>query len=111
MLHPGYRPIPIRATMALNCVVDAGVLLHTHCKTKEAMMRERFSGSIIVVAVAVSAAFVSVSIDRTPAQSQSSLNTPWGEPDLQDIWTDEFDTPFQRPPKYANQEYFTEAQR
>jgi hypothetical protein len=37
--------------------------------------------------------------------------TPWGEPDLQGIWTEEFDTPFQRPAKYANQEYFTQAQR
>jgi len=27
------------------------------------------------------------------------------------IWTDETDTPLQRPPKYANQEFFTEAQR
>src|SRR5262245_3237155 len=84
------------------------------------MMRERFSGSIIVMAVAASAAVVSVSIDRTPAQSQggsttatpyaSSLNTPRGEPDLQGIWTDEFDTPFQRPAKYANQEFFSDAQ-
>jgi hypothetical protein len=30
---------------------------------------------------------------------------------LQGIWTDEFDTPLQRPAKYANQEFFTEAQR
>ena len=37
--------------------------------------------------------------------------TPWGEPDLQGIWTDEFDTPLQRPAKYANQEFFTEEQR
>ena len=37
--------------------------------------------------------------------------TPWGEPDLQGIWTDESDTPLQRPAKYANQEFFTEAQR
>jgi hypothetical protein len=35
--------------------------------------------------------------------------TSWGEPDLQGIWTDEFDTPFQRPAKYANQEFFTDA--
>jgi hypothetical protein len=40
-----------------------------------------------------------------------SLKTPWGEPDLQGIWTDESDTPLQRSPKFANQEYFTEAQR
>src|SRR5436309_1879247 len=37
--------------------------------------------------------------------------TPWGEPDLQGIWTDEFDTPLQRSAKYANQEFFTEVQR
>lgn len=40
-----------------------------------------------------------------------TLKTPWGEPDLQGIWTDESDTPLQRPAKYANQEFFTEAQR
>jgi hypothetical protein len=39
------------------------------------------------------------------------LKTPWGEPDLQGIWTVETDTPFQRSPKYANQEFFTEEQR
>jgi hypothetical protein len=37
--------------------------------------------------------------------------TAWGEPDLQGIWTDETDTPLQRSAKYANQEFFTEAQR
>jgi hypothetical protein len=40
-----------------------------------------------------------------------TLRTPWGEPDLQGIWTVETDTPLQRSPKYANQEFFTEAQR
>jgi hypothetical protein len=39
------------------------------------------------------------------------LKTAWGEPDLQGIWTDEFDTPLQRPAKFANQEFFTDAQR
>src|SRR5579864_7519169 len=43
--------------------------------------------------------------------STSTLKTAWGEPDLQGIWTDESDTPLQRPAKYANQEFFTEAQR
>src|ERR1700751_3524215 len=43
--------------------------------------------------------------------SNTALKTPWGEPDLQGIWTDEFDTPLQRSAKYANQEFFTQAQR
>src|SRR5258707_792515 len=82
-------------------------------------MRERFSGAVIMVAIAVAAAGISVSVDPTSAQAPAgsvtapppALKTPWGEPDLQGIWTDEFDTPFQRPPRYANQDFFTEEQR
>ena len=44
-------------------------------------------------------------------RAATALKTPWGEPDLQGIWTDETDTPLQRPPRYANQEFFTEEQR
>ena len=78
-------------------------------------MCERLSRSTIMVVVAAATAVVSMSIDRISAQGQAAsavaLKTSWGEPDLQGIWTDEFDTPFQRPAKYANQEYFTDAQR
>ena len=77
-------------------------------------MRERFSGSLITVAIAVAAvsAGFSVSIAQPSAQAPApALTTPWGEPDLQGIWMDETDTPLQRPAKYATQEFFTEAQR
>src|SRR5262245_4128465 len=37
--------------------------------------------------------------------------TPWGEPDLQGIWTNNYETPLQRPAKYANREFFTEEER
>jgi hypothetical protein len=86
-------------------------------RQKEIVMGDRFFGLIATAAVAVAAANAgnSVSVTRTSAQaptvSGATLKTPWGEPDLQGIWTDEFDTPFQRPAKYANQEFFTEAQR
>jgi hypothetical protein len=75
-------------------------------------MLNRFSGSTIAVAMAATAigAVMSASITGTSAQAPT-LKTAWGEPDLQGIWTDEYDTPLQRPPKYANQEFFTEAQR
>jgi hypothetical protein len=84
-------------------------------------MRDRFSRSALTVVIATVAvgAGVSLSIKRTSAQAPaapvtapaSALKTPWGEPDLQGIWTDETDTPLQRSPNYANQEFFTEAQR
>jgi hypothetical protein len=79
-------------------------------------MRDRFSGLMVtaLAAAAVSAA-IAVPVTRTsaqaPAPSGTALKTPWGEPDLQGIWTDEFDTPLQRPARFADQEFFTEAQR
>src|SRR5262245_10429944 len=92
---------------------------NTTSRQKETIMGERFSGSRITVAIAAAAAVISVSSDRTSAQAPSAAapasaavpKTPWGEPDLQGIWTDETDTPLQRPAKYAAQEFFTAAQR
>ncbi len=84
-------------------------------------MANRFSGLIVTAAIAAAAsAAISVSVTRTSAQAPAvsgaalkapPLKTTWGEADLQGIWTDEFETPLQRPAKYANQEFFTEAQR
>src|SRR5499427_9727359 len=84
----------------------------------EAIMREKFSGSMLAV-IATSGAVISGSIDPTAAQapappatsSAPAMTTPWGEPDFQGIWTDETDTPLQRSPKYASQEFFSEEQR
>src|SRR6266404_2366681 len=71
---------------------------------------------IMTVLVFLKATEVAVA-DQAPTASVTAPaaapvpKTPWGEPDLQGIWTDESDTPLQRPAKYANQEFFTEAQR
>ena len=64
--------------------------------------------------VIASAFVVAIHAPAASAQAPAAapmLKTPWGEPDLQGVWTDETDTPLQRAPKYANQEFFTEAQR
>jgi hypothetical protein len=71
---------------------------------------------MVAIAAAAVGAVVSAPLTRTQAQSPAAaapagLKTPWGEPDLQGIWTVETDTPFQRSPKYATQEFFTDAQR
>jgi hypothetical protein len=75
-------------------------------------MRDRLLRSMIMVtAFAAIGAVMASSLTRTSAQAPAALKTPWGEPDLQGIWTDETDTPLQRPAKYADQESFTPAQR
>jgi len=71
-------------------------------------MRDRFLNSVATGAIAaVAAGAVVVSLGaQTVAEGPSvtTLKTPWGEPDLQGIWTTEFDVPLQRPAKYAGQE-------
>ncbi len=66
--------------------------------------------SMVIASVLVATNQAHTASAEAPAAA-SVLKTPWGEPDLQGIWTDEFDTPLQRSPKYANQAFFTEAQR
>jgi len=79
-------------------------------------MRDRLWSTMITAALATAAVggVIAVSVTGTSAQAPAAaavMKTPWGEPDLQGIWTDETATPLQRSPKYANQEFFTEAQR
>src|SRR5262249_35471878 len=91
---------------------------------KETIMSERFADSMrnTAVVAAVAGAVALASVTRTPAQAPAPasgaspaaapvLKTTWGEPDLQGIWTDETTTPLQRPARYANQEFFTDAER
>ena len=76
-------------------------------------MRDRFLSTVATVAITAAAigAVVAVLGTQTSAQGPAALKTAWGEPDLQGIWTVEYDTPFQRSPRFANQEFFTEEQR
>src|SRR5205085_10759446 len=77
----------------------------------------RFLNSVIAVAASTVAVGTLVAVLGTqtsaqgPKESTAVAKTAWGEPDLQGIWTVEYDTPLQRSPRFANQEFFTEAQR
>jgi hypothetical protein len=73
-------------------------------------MIDRFSVSVITLGIAAAALGGALVSTHSSAQSPS-LKTPWGEPDLQGIWTVEYDAPFQRNPKYGSREFFTEQER
>ncbi len=70
-------------------------------------MTTRLSGLVAFVVVAV----VIVVAVVTRGQEAGALTTAWGEPDLQGIWTTQFDTPLQRNVKYGTREFFTEEER
>ena len=56
--------------------------------------------SIVVVTIAIQA------VSRVDAQDQAR-RTPWGDPDLEGIWTNATLTPLQRPPELGAKEFFT----
>ena len=82
-------------------------------------MRQR-----VLVFMSVGAAIVAVIVFLTavPGQAQtgaatarsanagSAAKTSWGEPDLQGLWSDEYQIPLQRPEQYAGKEFFTDAE-
>ncbi len=81
------------------------------------MSRRSLGIRVIGVAAVTVVVIVLLSLARVPqregaaAQGGSAPKTLWGEPDLQGIWTNEYEIPLQRPARYANQEFFTDAER
>src|SRR5438105_5185868 len=77
-------------------------------------MRDR-----ILALMGVTALIAVVSLTLTTAAGQAPTSpkggaapkTAWGDPDLQGIWADDYQTPLQRPAKYANKEFFTEQEQ
>ena len=64
--------------------------------------------SALVVAVGLlGATRIGLSGQTAGSQADASIRTPWGEPDLQGIWTTEVDTPFERPERFGDREFLT----
>jgi hypothetical protein len=47
----------------------------------------------------------------TDASAGAAPKTPWGDPNLEGIWTDPYQTPLQRPSQFGNKETFTDKER
>lgn len=71
----------------------------------------------IRLGIIVTAALVAVAVGVWRAWGTAgggadrALRTAWGDPDLQGIWTDPYQTPLQRPPQFAGKETFTDEER
>jgi hypothetical protein len=75
-------------------------------------MRQRL---LQVAGVAATVAIVSLAMTIVAGQAPagpkgSTAKTPWGEPDLQGIWGLELQVPMERPAKYKDKEFFTDAE-
>lgn len=71
----------------------------------------------VLIAVVLLLKFARAPVDAesragsAPAKPGPAPSTPWGEPDLQGIWTRDSDEPLQRPARYANKEFLTDEER
>ncbi|MGH7342101.1 MAG: hypothetical protein ACREKH_16545, partial [Candidatus Rokuibacteriota bacterium] len=63
---------------------------------------------LVLGAAAVLAAAVAL---LRPAATDEALQTPWGEPDLQGLWTYEVEIPLQRPASLGDKETLTDDER
>ena len=72
---------------------------------------------VIGVAVVVAAVALFVTLGRPSGtgaangQTGPAAQTSWGEPDLQGIWSYDFEVPLQRPARFGNREFFTEEEQ
>src|SRR6188474_306268 len=65
----------------------------------------------IIAGVVIVFVMIAALLRLSSGGASNALATPWGEPDLQGIWTSDSEIPLQRPAKYANREFFTDAER
>src|SRR5262249_5803012 len=73
-----------------------------------------FVGAAAVILVVVGfpkLTSVPVQGQATSTAAAAALKTAWGDPDLQGIWNVVYNTPLQRPTRYADREFFTDAER
>jgi len=68
------------------------------------------SVAVLVAIVALTLATTKAQSPTTSTQTGAALKTSWGEPNLQGIWAIETQIPLQRPEKYKNKEFFTDAE-
>jgi len=73
--------------------------------------------TVVAVAAAVIAAVILVRLvwpgavaGQTEGRGGTGPTTTWGDPDLQGIWTNDYQTPLERPVRFADKEFFTDAE-
>jgi hypothetical protein len=73
-------------------------------------MRKRLLPVLGVVGV-ILAVIILLRVAPAGSATTQGSKTAWGDPDLQGIWTDDYQTPLQRPARYATKELFTDEER
>jgi hypothetical protein len=65
-------------------------------------------GLAALIAVSLAPVLLSGQTAGSGAATTAGIRTPWGEPDLQGIWSHNFEIPLERPREYAGREFLTD---
>lgn len=71
----------------------------------------KWMGAAIVTMAGASLLIGCGSRGSSSGSAREAIKTPWGDPDLQGIWTLETDTPLQRPARFKDRTTLTEQER
>ena len=63
------------------------------------------------VVTAFTMIMAALQLTTVPVGGQSQSETPWGHPNLEGIWLDVYDTPFERAPELGDREFATAEER
>ena len=67
--------------------------------------------AVVVVLLGVGVLVAVTATQQADSESGATVETAWGDPDLQGVWSVPFGHPLQRDPKYGDREILTEAER
>ena len=79
--------------------------------TRKRVLSVMSAAAVLVVVVGLLKVTAVPVAAQSASTASSNLRTSWGDPDLQGIWNQVFNTPLERPAKYANREFFTDEER
>ena len=68
----------------------------------------RFSASLVILGVAACLALAQPAAGQGAPEGYAAPRTPWGDPDLQGIWTNTTTTPFERPEEFGERQFLTD---
>ena len=79
-------------------------------------MFRKYLAGIVVMAGLIGLTQLPKAVESVVAQGQEAApgpapTTAWGDPDLEGIWTRDSEEPLQRPPSFADKEFFTDEER
>ena len=68
--------------------------------------------AILIVSIGIVLKVTGVGLASKGAGAEkATLTTAWGDPDLQGIWREDYETPLQRPAMFAGKEFLTDEER